>query len=457
MTDIVFPTSSAPGQRAGEGEGWLRNAHVIKEGDNLYWRRAPGLTNALDTTKSTPRGLFECSGFLFLAYSGSMVRVAGNTPTTLSGTLTGTDQVTFAANLKEPTPDMVVCRSSGGAYVVTVIGGTVAAHPDTDLPTTVNSVSSLGPYHIYTDSSTNKIWASDLNSTAQNALSYTTAEARPDGLIRGMTFGNTFFAFGTDTIEPYKDVGGSPFPLARHTTVIPVGLLAFGAVAGGQQGWDRNLFFVAHDGTVRELRGYNPVRVSTPAVERFIASSTASTLTAFVYTCPAGAFWVLTSDAGTWEYNTTTASWSERQSATGTGWRAKHSAKFGGLWFVQDTLSTSLLRVDRAAYQENGATLTWTIQSAGLKEYPARYTVGPLLLDFTKGLSTSVSIRWSQDAGATWNGPITRSLSHTKAPVRLNRLGIAPDQGVRVELSISDNLDFSFMGASVPLIQERKP
>jgi hypothetical protein len=85
--------------------------------------------------------MFEYNGHLFAAYSGAIAqRTTGGTLFSITGSLPGTDPVTFARNIKQPTSDLVVCRSSGGAYVLNVGGGSVAAYPDADLPVTVNSV-----------------------------------------------------------------------------------------------------------------------------------------------------------------------------------------------------------------------------------------------------------------------------------------------------------------------------
>jgi hypothetical protein len=459
MADLIFPTSSAPGQRPGEGGGRLINCHVVKEGDAPNWRRAPGLTADINTTLSTPRGMAEYNGHIFAAYSGAIAqRTTGGTLFSITGSLPGTDPVTFARNIKQPTSDVIVCRSSGGAYVLNVGGGSVAAHPDADLPATVNSVDSLSGFFLYTNPADAKIYASDFNTTAQNALSYATAESRADALIRGVTFGDTYLAFGAASIEPWKNVGSTPFPLARHTTVIPVGLLSFGAVAGTGLGWDRNLLFVSHNRTVCELRGYNAVRVSTPAVERFIEDSTTSTLVAFVYTTSAGAFWVLSSDAGTWEYNTTTGAWAQRQSATGTGWRAKYSAKAGDTWFVGDTLSTSLLKVDPDAAVEGSAALTFEVESAGLKEYPARYTISAVLLDVTRSVTGNGEFAFSRDGGASWSAWRTFDFGAgaKRGPLRFNGLGLAQHDGLRVKVRVSDPVMFSLLGGTAE-IAERRP
>jgi hypothetical protein len=52
-------------------------------------------------------------------------------------------------------------------------------------------------YFIWTDSVGARIWASDLNSTAVNALSFATAESKPDALVRGIAWDGRFYAMGS--------------------------------------------------------------------------------------------------------------------------------------------------------------------------------------------------------------------------------------------------------------------
>src|SRR5215211_2077084 len=343
MANIPFPLSSTPGSRAGEGQGRLLNCYAEKEGDVVYWRRVAGLAASLNTGGSTPRGLYkDKSNTVWSAYSGALCANAS----TVAGALAGTDGVTFAENAN----NIAVCRSSGGAYYYNGAALVNWTTLDADLPTDVNSVTDGNGYFFFSQPS-GVIWASGLNATSFDPLSYATAESKRDALRRVVWTAGRLYAMGASTIEIWQDVGTSPFPLAPHTSVIPVGLLTTMAAAGFEEGWDRAPHFVAHDGTVRKLDGYRATRVSTPDVERFIKTSTTSTLVAFVYTVRGNAMWVLTSDAGTWEFNVTTGFWNERDSATTTGWRAKHSVKgSNGLWYVGDTTSTHLLSIDEGTY-----------------------------------------------------------------------------------------------------------
>jgi hypothetical protein len=454
MPEFPFPSSSTPGALPGEGEGRIINAHVTKEGDRVYLRPAPGLAVETMLATSGPRGLFASSDDLFVAAGTAIYkRNQAGMLTTLTGAVPGADQVTFARNMRQtPGADIAVARSSGGAYFINPTTNAVATNADADLPATVNSVSYLGGAFVYTDTNSAKIWASDVNATSQDALAFASAETKPDRLIRGVTSGNAFLAMGTDSIEPWLNVGTTPFPLSRHTTVIPVGLLAFGAVAGDQAGWDGPLLWVAGDATVRQLNGYTPAIVSTRDVERFIASSATASLRAFVYVAQGAHFWVLTSDKGTWDYNVDAKSWTERQSAGQATWRALHSAKSGSRWYFGDTLSAALLRLDEAARTEAGAAMTVTMESGALQDFPARVAIPAGFFRVTPAAG-NVLISWSHDGGQTWQGPVTRSLADV--PVRVNRLGLSTHHGLRVRLVVSDPVAFSFQGASVPDAQQR--
>lgn len=462
MVAVPFPSSSTPGRLPGEGEGRLINAYVEKGGDTAYWRRVPGLNAVVNTGgTSPPRGMIVVNDYVFAAYSGAVIRVSADNTLGSSGSLPGTDWVTWARNNKvsgtSSVPDVVAVRQSGGAYAINYGSGTIAPYADTDLPATVNSVDSLGGYFLFTVPD-GRIFASELNSTDINPLSFATAESSSDGLLRGIVANNKFYAMGTATIEPWLNVGNTPFPLARATTVISVGLLAPFAVAGFGEGWDRNPYFVAHDGTVRELTGYTTKVVSTPDVEAFIARSTVSTLEASVYTFRGRAIWSLSSDQGTWELETSTGLWHERQSAGATRWRASRSIKRNNQWVFGDTLSGNLLAVSDATRTEASQPLTWTVESGPLREFPTGIMLPDVEFAFTPSAGATAAISWSIDGGVTWGVPVSRALKAdgvARFPVRVNVREASSHHGIRFRASVSDDADFSFMGAAVPQPQPR--
>jgi hypothetical protein len=255
----------------------------------------------------------------------------------------------------------------------------------------------------------------------------------------------------------WVDEGLTPFPLQRSSSVIPVGLLTAMAVAGHEAGWGTPLF-VAHDSTVRILDGFETKKVSTPDVERFITSSTTSTLEACVYTFGGHSIWSLSSNLGTWEYDLSTGAWHERVSVGATRWRGSRSVKANGKWLVGDTLSGALLAIDDTVRTEKGAALNPVFSSGPMKAYPNRTAVANLFADFSKSVGGTVSMRTSRDGGETWSTPRTRPLDNAgKYPVRWNALGLTTHHGLRVELTVTGGTDWSFQGASVPDIEPRKP
>jgi hypothetical protein len=453
--NLIFPTDSTPGALTGEGEGKLRNAFAEKAGQRVYWKRVPGLVLSRATSQTVPRGSIDLSGTIYAAYSGQVAKIVpGTSSALLTNGLPGTDGVTWARNNANPTPDLVVCRESGGCKIVTT--SAVSTYPDADLPFgNVNSVDFMGGYFLFTELS-GKLWATDLNTTATNGLSFTTCDAQPDQLYRVFVSGNIAYAMGASTIECYYNAGSSPFPLQRHATVIPVGLLTTMAVAGQREGWDHAPYFVAHDRTVRSLDGFRAPKVSTVDVDRFLTASTASTIEAGTYTFRGNAIWYVSSDQGTYEYNVNSGGWNERLSTGLTKWRGSRSVKSGSDWYVSDTQDGSLQKISTTTYVENGAALTFRIESAPLMEFPVRGATPDIFLNFTPA-SMNCLVSNSMDGGATWSSPVTRSLLASADPVRINRIGTTSHHGLRIRIDVSDAGDFSFMGGSVPRLQPRAP
>lgn len=462
--NVPFPVSSTPGLRAGEGEGRLINAWAEKSGETVYIRRSAGLATTTGAMgRLGPRGLAEVNGVVWAAYSDGRV-VAwnpsnGDVLLIPSGFLFGFDGVTWARNNRVTgglsTPDLVGVSEAFGAFVVTASSVTAYASIDADLPQP-NSVSFLDGFYVFTIPD-GRIFASELNSTEVNALSFATAEAQPDGLLRGIAHGGLFYAMGPSSIEPYRNIGASPFPLQRSTSIIPVGIKTTMAVAGYELGWDRDPYFVAHDGTVRRLSGYTAESVSTPDVESFIAKSTVSSLRAYCYTAKGKAFWVVSSDQGTWELNVTTGAWNERVSTGLNRWRGLHSVKVGTQWIVGDILGNNLLSISETLTTEAGSAVTWTIESGPVAEFPARVGIPGVYGNFTEA-DVNMLVSWSHDGGKTWANPLTRSLSQAERfPVNVNRLGLSTHHGMRLRYSTAATADFAFMGASVPAPQQRAP
>lgn len=470
--DVPFPTSNAPGSAPGEGMGRLINCYAYKEASGTRWRALPGL-KALALTSALPAGDFRGAvvvGSLLYVVLGQQCVIVGAdlSVTILAGAVGGTGPVTMERN-NNIVPDIVI-TSSQSNYVVAKPGTNqqqiVQQYPDGTLPYS-NSVSFLDGYFLFTTRD-GTIWASGLNTTTVlNAAGQASAkaEARPDGLLRGIVFGPSFLAMGDNTIEVWQDAATIPFPLARVTT-IPCGLYGPWAVAGAQDGWTESVIFVAQDCSVRRLDGYTPTRISPVELDRLIEAVTdPTTLVAAVYTYGSDAFWSLSSPTWTWEFNVTTGAWHERQSQSTafTRWRATRSVRTLFGWVFGDLSASDLVTLDGSGLKEVGDPLTWGMDSAPVKQYPARIAVPDVFYDFVlgvapQGVDPQVLLSWSKDGGATWGVPLSRSLGVQGAavgPIRLRRLGLSSHHGMRHRFRISDPVYTSFAGARTDASQRR--
>jgi hypothetical protein len=475
VAPLPLPTSSAPGTIPGEGTGRLVNAQALKDGTDVRWVSVPGLIVQASPGVASPRGGLLVGGTLYLAREGSLWALTAGLALSRVDSLDGANPITMSRNNRGSTaesagPDVVIV-SEVGPFVVQ--GGKVVDYPDTVVGAP-NDVSFLDGYFLFTYAN-GLIRATGTDATPTNTLamsdqSFTVAESSPDGLMRGTVQGGLFYAWGQSSIEVYADQGLTPFPLSRQQ-VIPVGLFGPWCVAGFEQGWDGPQIFVAADGTVRRLDGYTPNRISTRAVEHFIAAASGpNVLRACVYTYGGNAIWSLSSPQGTWEFNVSTGEWHERRSTGLNRWRAETSVNAFGRWLVGDIVTGDVLAVRDGARTEAGKPLVSRVESAALRGFPDRIRLGGLTVDIVTGQGDQAGadpvetdpacmLSWSLDGGARWAQPVTRQIGPPGAygvAVRVGDLGRASREGVRVAVEVSDPVPFSLRAADLPNVTIRK-
>jgi hypothetical protein len=470
MPDLKFPVSSTPGRLPQESGGILMNAFAEKRGDTVSWRRTPG-----SVAYGVPNG-FASGSRGMMDNKGTIVNVSGpyvwaQTATGiafLGGPLPNGRLVTIARNNLNPTPDVAIALEEGGVFLVVPNVGVIPwpatqrnpidpAVPANGLPANANSVSTMDGLFLFTVAD-GRMFSSNLNTTDVPALNFATAENRSDGLLRGIVSGGIFYAMGPATIEPWLNVGKEFFPLTRGTSVLQVGLLTAGAVAGHEEGWAGKPYFVTSEHTVHELDGYQTRPVSTPPVEEFLRASPVASLEASVYAHGGHAIWEISSDIGTWCYNVTTKAWHQRQMPGGARARNQRSVRSGDRWITGDVFTSSLLAIDETLIDEAGAIPAWRVESAPLKSYPMRGSIPTVFADFTLARGHgSVLVSWSHDGGVTWRGPYSRSIAPVRGPVRVNRLGVFSHHGLLVRVECTENVDFAFLGATVADADARRP
>src|SRR5690606_27187527 len=113
---------------------------------------------------------------------------------------------------------------------------------------------------------------------------------------RPVPWGDQLLLCKSSSIEVWSGgtVNDTGFPYNR-VTVIQRGVIGAAAIAGHEDGFGAALIFVGDDCAVHALAGgYEPVRISPPALERLIeAVEDKSTLEASVYIADGHPRWVL--------------------------------------------------------------------------------------------------------------------------------------------------------------------
>lgn len=466
MPDIAFPTSSRPGLSDAEGAGRLINAFVEQLGEGargpVSIRRVPGLKRFCDTGEAGPRGMRLIGNVLFAAYRDTLVRVTADGTAVALGPLPGSKRITIARNNHAPSAD-VVAVTEYGPYRLSADAAPMTLAIPGSLPAP-NSVAELFGFLFFT-AGNGTCYASDLNATTFNTLSYTVEQARPGGLMRAVSFRSELFLFGPSGIGVYGGPAqATGFPLSR-VTGIPRGLIGPWAVSGQEEGWSNELIWVGDDAVVYRLNGYSPVRVSNHDVERDLAAAALvdpTAIEASVHLVAGHAIWTVSMPGRTWEMDLVTGAWHERASRLGGRWRGSQSVKAFGRWLVGDTHGTGLLEVREDAFDEDGAPLLFRVESLPGEAFPQRLAIPRADFDFALGVgrlsadptirAPQVQISWSDDGGERWSNALSRSLGRqgeTKTRINVLRTGMSGAQGRTWRLDVSDPVYCALLGGAM--------
>lgn len=463
---IPFPKSTSPGVRSQESAGRIINGYVEPLSESapspIVYRRAAGLKSWGTTSRTGYRGAVEVGGVYYAAFSGQLEKWGGSGggASTNVGALTGTKKGFFAFN-NAATPDKVFVDPDGNIATFTPTSVT-NSYPDGDLPA-VNSVCSISGYLVFTTGA-GRAYATDLNSTAVNALSFGAAEAKPDGLTRAIAWSGQLFLFGSFTTEVWTDVGASPFPFQRQV-VIPRGIAGPYAVAGHEDGFGRALCWIGDDNAVYRLNGYTPEKISPPDLDGLIELVTDKTLLEMsVFIARGHAFIVVSSSTWTWVFDLNNGTWAERNSYNLTRSRIIGGTRgFTTKWLCGDTQTGNVHEITNTVAQEVGSPFRWRLESGPVEKFPTGARVGRADFGYVTGVGIAsgtdpiqtdptVEISWSDDGGNTYSAPLQRKLgrqSITRGLVSLVACtGKSSWNGRRWRLEIADPVDVGFLFAT---------
>ena len=450
---IPFPVSTAPGSKYQESAGRLKNCYAEPLGETapnkFVIRRAPGLVNFGTTTEDGCRGFLEVAGVLYVAFDGKLEKFssAGGASAAV-GNLNGTKKGFFARN-NNTTPDKWFVDPDGNIAVFTPSSVT-NSWPDGDLPS-VNSTCSIDGYGVFTTGD-GKAYATDLNSTSVNSLSFGKAESKPDGLVRCIAWGDKLMLFGNQTTEVWTNAGTSPFPFARNF-IIPRGLAGPYCVTGHEDGFSKVPIWVGDDNKVHKYGGGDTTTISPPDLNALIEEVEDKTeLEMCSYISRGHPLIQLSSTTWTWVFDLDTEKWHERDSYLVTRSRITQTYYAFSKWLCGDTETGNVQQILASAFDEVDSPLRVRIESGPVQDFPYGTVVGRADFYFVTGVGQAsgsdpdqtdptVEIAWSDD-GLVWSNPVQRKLGRQSETVALISLiaetGRAAWMGRRWRIDISD-------------------
>jgi hypothetical protein len=469
-----------------------------------FLNRAPGL-KLLNTIGNGPiRGLWAFSSndsAAFVVSGTQLYKITTSYVATLIGSVAGTGPVSMADNGTQ-----LFIAANGPSYIYNNATNAFGAITDPDFPGAV-TVCYLDGYFVFNQPNSQLMWVTQLlDGTSIDPLEFASTEGSPDGLIAVVSNFREVWAFGTNSIEVWYDVGATDYPLQRiQGAFTELGCAAPYSVAK----MDNGLFWLGRDrrgqGIVYRANGYAGVRISTHAVEWQIQQyDDISDAIAYTYQQDGHSFYVLVFPSAntTWVYDAATQAWHERAGFVNgefTRHRSNCQMAFNNKVVVGDFENGNIYAFDLDDYSDNGSIQKWlrswralptgqnnlkrTTQhmmqldcesGVGLNGFVIPETIyletelGDYLIaennDYliaeqetvaTQGADPQVMLRWSDDGGHTWSNEHWASMGKIGQyykRVIWRRLGMTVKLRDRVyEVSATDPVKIAIMGAELIL------
>jgi len=405
---LALGVQSNPGRYPEAGSARLINVFMEPAGEEgkvpspLY--PVPGLAAFASLPGGRIRAMLVVSSWLYVVAGRILFRVDRTGNYQLIGGIPTDGLVTMARNRAEPTQIGIV---SDGTYWL-VVNTTLTELSDEDLPAP-NSIAVLDGYFILPSYSSR--WSiSDVDDGEEiDALDFASAESQPDPNVRVAVRESELVIFGAGSTEWWRNTGGDGFPFSRVQTMT-LGCLSAASVAAVGQ----TLVWVASDGTVRLMQGYDGKVISSAPLQRLIeAEPDKSAIEATAWSQNGVWFYAVSGAAWSWIYNLSTGLWHERRSYGSQRWLASQVINFADMVIVGGDDGELYVMRDTAD-DEAGEPLVCEIDTPVAHGWPHGLTINALHLDVLTGrglvpgdasedtLEPHLMVSVSRDGGSSW-------------------------------------------------------
>ncbi|MDW9228633.1 phage stabilization family protein [Burkholderia cepacia] len=366
---------------------------------------------------------------------------------------------------------MFIVDGSAFGFVVDI--GTNVMKPCTDAAFYgADKVDFVDGYFVFNKPGTPQFYISKYLDVTFDSLDIASKSTYSDNLVTHAVMHREIWLFGALTTEIWFNTGASDFTFGRMPGVfIEHGCAAKHSVAK----IDLALFWIGRDlqgqGVVFAGRNYQAERISTHALEQeFSTYSRIDDAIGFSYLQGGHAFYVLTFPTAnrTWCFDVATAQWHQRAYLEADGSLSRHRMNChsfnAGRNLVGDWQTGAVYELDQDAYTDNGAPIERIrsfphILGADGNRVMFRQFIADMEVGAGMPANTTdplVSLRWSDDRGATWGNAVTATMGRRgefRTSIQFQRLGYARDRVF--ELSWSEPIRTALNGAWVDVSRAR--
>lgn len=408
---------------------------------------APGIVNFTTAGNGPIRGFYYMQGQLYCVSGNTFHSIdADGTVTDLGSGITNENVVDMAGNDLQ----IIIVNNTTTGWVYTVSGSSFAQIADADFNACA-SVAFIDSYFVHDWKDTNKFFHSDLlDGTSYPALGFASAESSDDRVLSVLNNEGNLIIFGEKTFEVWNHTGATNFVFQRYDGRIPQrGIAAPLAKCIA----DQSAFFLGNDRVFYRLNGFNPIRVSTHALEHIWGKyATVSDAFCFVVEFSGHKFVYLTfpTQGTTWAYDVATQRWHERVSWDPGGnevrWRANCAIQAYNKTFIGDANSNKIGYLDADTFTEFGdpivMELAWApIHMNGRRGFMPKFAVNMQTgvgITTGQGSDPQIMMDYSDDGGRTWSPELWKTLGakgNYRTRVEWDRLGSFYNRVMRVRVS----------------------
>lgn len=366
---------------------------------------APGLLEWADVGTGPVRGAHVMAGTLYVVSGTSLYSVSSAGAETLIGTIAGSGLVHMADNGAQ-----LCIAAAGVGYILSA--GSLTTLADHGISWSVSDVGFIDSYILWTRAGTGQFFISGLgDATSYDPSDIATAEGSPDNIVGMIIDHREVQFFGSETVEIFYNSGAAAFPFERQgNAFIERGCFDRDSIVK----IDNSVNFMGDDRVVYRLTGYQPIRISTHAIEYQLRN--VSYARGFAYDQEGHKFYCLDTDNGTFVFDQATGLWHERKSVDLTGWRVNGAVKAYNMVLLTSGQDGKIYRPSLDLNTEDGERIEVDIYLPTIEGQRQRLTMYAFEVMCETGVGNSsiddpqIMLRYSDDGGRRWSNEAWRSM-----------------------------------------------